>query len=74
MDKIFTQEELYWLDDILPGTKVGKVRRFSVTRNIHIPKKSENKNGTVSFSLLKNILSYFKITAHAIRYLIHIIK
>ena len=51
MDKIFTQEELYWLDDILPGTKVGKIRRFSVTRNVLIPKINENKNGTVSFSL-----------------------
>ncbi|UJR15917.1 hypothetical protein I4U23_002838 [Adineta vaga] len=30
MDKIFTQEELFWLDDILPGTNVGRIRRFSV--------------------------------------------
>ncbi|CAF4854001.1 unnamed protein product, partial [Rotaria sp. Silwood2] len=26
MDKIFTQEELYWLDDILPGAKGGRIR------------------------------------------------
>ena len=40
MDKIFNQEELYWLDDILPGTKVGRIRRISFTRNVHIPKSS----------------------------------
>ncbi|CAF0933984.1 unnamed protein product [Didymodactylos carnosus] len=38
MDKIFTQEELYWLDDILPGKDLGVVRRMSATRNVHISK------------------------------------
>ncbi|CAF0778311.1 unnamed protein product [Rotaria sordida] len=37
MDKIFTQEELYWLDDILPGTKVNQIRRASIPRNVQIP-------------------------------------
>jgi hypothetical protein len=44
MDKIFYQEELYWLDDILPGTKIGQIRRFSTSRNVYIPKSSENSN------------------------------
>jgi hypothetical protein len=51
MDKIFTQEELYWLDDILPGTKIGRIRRLSVARNVHMPKPSEdsdNQTRTVS--------------------------
>jgi hypothetical protein len=44
MDKIFTQEELYWLDDILPGTNVGSIRCVSISRNVHIPEISENSN------------------------------
>ncbi|CAF1474126.1 unnamed protein product [Adineta ricciae] len=44
MDRIFTQEELYWLDDILPGTNVGRIRRFSAPRNVRIPKISEDVN------------------------------
>ncbi|CAF0827165.1 unnamed protein product [Adineta steineri] len=44
MDKIFTQEELYWLDDILPGKNAGRVRRVSIMRNVHIQKDSENNN------------------------------
>ena len=44
MDRIFTQEELYWLDDILPGTNVGRIRRFSAPRNVRIPKMSEDVN------------------------------
>lgn len=38
MDKIFTQEELYWLDDILPGTSVGRLRCGSVPRHVNIVK------------------------------------
>ena len=37
MEKIFTQEELFWLDDIMPGSNTGQVRRASVPRNVHIP-------------------------------------
>ncbi len=44
LDKIFTQEELYWLDDILPGTNIGIIRRFSVARNVYIPKTSDDSN------------------------------
>jgi hypothetical protein len=44
LDKIFTQEELYWLDDILPGTNIGIIRRFSVARNVYIPKISDDSN------------------------------
>jgi hypothetical protein len=40
MDKIFNQEELYWLDDILPGAKIDRIRRTSFSRNVHIPKSS----------------------------------
>jgi hypothetical protein len=60
MDNIFTQEELYWLDDILPGTKIGRIRRFSVARNVHIPKTTDdfNQNATVSSYLFKNICYY----------------
>lgn len=42
MDKIFTQEELFWLDDILPGTKIGRVRRLSAVRNVHMSKLADN--------------------------------
>ncbi|CAF1353081.1 unnamed protein product [Didymodactylos carnosus] len=43
MDNIFTPEELYWLDDVLPGTKVGRVRRMSAVRNVHnIPKGDDD--------------------------------
>lgn len=42
MDKIFTQEELFWLDDILPGTKIGRIRRLSAVRNVHIPKSADD--------------------------------
>jgi hypothetical protein len=44
MDKIFTQEELFWLDDILPGTKIGRIRRLSAPRNVHIPKSTDDDN------------------------------
>lgn len=43
MDKIFTQEELFWLDDILPGTKIGRIRRRSAARNVHIPKSPDEE-------------------------------
>jgi len=49
MDKIFDQEELYWLDDILPGTQVGRIRRISFARHVHIPKTAEDFNPIVSF-------------------------
>jgi hypothetical protein len=38
MEKIFTQEELYWLDDILPGTNIGRIRRTSASRHVQLPK------------------------------------
>ncbi|CAF1623715.1 unnamed protein product, partial [Rotaria magnacalcarata] len=38
MDKVFTQEELYWLDDILPGSKESKIRGNSMARNVRISK------------------------------------
>ncbi|CAF4827751.1 unnamed protein product [Rotaria sp. Silwood1] len=44
MDKIFTQEELYWLDDILPGTKLDRIRRSSAPRNVYIPEIMEGLN------------------------------
>ncbi|CAF3505670.1 unnamed protein product [Rotaria sp. Silwood1] len=44
MDKIFTQEELFWLDDILPGTKIGRIRRTSAARHVHIPKSNDNND------------------------------
>lgn len=44
MDKIFTQQELFWLDDILPGVKLGRIRRLSATRTVHIPKSNETYN------------------------------
>lgn len=42
MDKIFSQEELYWLDDILPGAKISRIRDGSMSRNIHIAKVAPN--------------------------------
>ncbi|CAF4570375.1 unnamed protein product [Rotaria sp. Silwood1] len=44
MDKLFTQEELYWLDDILPGTKLDRIRRSSAPRNVYIPEIMEGLN------------------------------
>jgi hypothetical protein len=44
MDKIFTQEELFWLVDILPGTKLGRIRRLSAARNVHTPKSPGDLN------------------------------
>lgn len=47
-------EELYWLDDILPGTKVGRIRRSSISRNVHIEKITDEEipsNHPVSPSL-----------------------
>jgi hypothetical protein len=41
MDKIFTQEELFWLDDILPGTKIGRIRRLSAARHVLMPKAAD---------------------------------
>jgi hypothetical protein len=48
MDKIFTQEELFWLDDILPGTKIGRIRRLSAGRHVHIPKPVDQPPTTVN--------------------------
>ena len=42
MEKIFTHEELYWLDDILPGTKVGRIRRSSIPRHVNMPKSTDD--------------------------------
>ena len=44
MECIFTQEEFYWLDDILPGTKVGRIRRVSFSRNVNGRKSSTISN------------------------------
>jgi len=55
MDKIFEQEELYWLDDILPGTKIGRIRRLSIARNVHIPEDSNNQNQIVSKNSITKI-------------------
>ncbi|CAF4642824.1 unnamed protein product, partial [Rotaria socialis] len=44
LDKMFTQEELFWLDDILPGTKIGRIRRKSIVRNVHMPKPGDDDN------------------------------
>ncbi len=44
MDMIFTQEELFWLDDILPGTKIGRIRRLSAPRNVHIPRSDDHND------------------------------
>jgi hypothetical protein len=44
MDAIFTQEELFWLDDILPGTKIGRVRRLSAARNVHIENSPDDEH------------------------------
>ena len=41
MEKIFEQEELYWLDDILPGTKVGRIRRTSVARHVQLANSAD---------------------------------
>ncbi len=46
MDKIFTQEELFWLDDILPGTKIGRIRRLSAGRHVHMPKPVDDEPPT----------------------------
>lgn len=58
MDKIFKQEELYWLDDILPGKSIGKVRRSSISRNVQIRKTSDdinNLNQNVSIILFFSV-------------------
>ncbi|CAF1338245.1 unnamed protein product, partial [Didymodactylos carnosus] len=47
MDYIFTQEELYWLDDILPGHNVGRVRRMTVVRNVNFS-KDKNCNALIT--------------------------
>ena len=44
MDRFFTQEELFWLDDILPGVKIGRIRRLSATRTVHIPTSNDSQN------------------------------
>ena len=57
MEKIFTQEELFWLDDILPGTKIGRIRRLSAARNVHMPKARDDYNyETVTVSIRANIV------------------
>jgi hypothetical protein len=64
MDKIFTQEELFWLDDILPGTKIGRIRRLSAARHVRIPKmivNEHNETATVNECKLKFLFSHFDI-------------
>lgn len=46
MEKIFTHEELYWLDDVLPGTKVGRIRRTSIPRHVNMPKSADESSPT----------------------------
>lgn len=64
MDKFFTQQELFWLDDILPGVKLGRIRRLSATRTVHIPKSNEPSNNPsatvnlISFSFQLFIISH----------------
>lgn len=44
MDAMFTQQELFWLDDILPGTKIGRIRRLSAPRTVHMQKTADDSN------------------------------
>ena len=58
MDKVFTQEELFWLDDILPGKKEGRVRRLSAARHVHIPtSKNDHPDETGRVMTLEFLLS-----------------
>ncbi|CAF1226295.1 unnamed protein product [Adineta ricciae] len=54
MDRVFTQEELFWLDDILPGKNMGRVRRLSATRNVHIPKSASDIRNDESLTVIKD--------------------
>ncbi|UJR30669.1 hypothetical protein I4U23_018193 [Adineta vaga] len=54
MDRVFTQEELFWLDDILPGKNVGRVRRLSATRNVHIPKATNDLHNDESLTIIED--------------------
>ncbi|CAF3407654.1 unnamed protein product [Rotaria socialis] len=56
MDKVFTQEELYWLDDILPGSKIGRIRGTSMTRNFQISKVVSGDSNEESTETPSNIL------------------
>jgi len=48
MDKIFTQEELYHLDDILPGkNNVGRVRLLSISRNVQMSRELDDLEETI---------------------------
>ena len=55
MELLFSQEELYWLDDILPGTKLTRTRHASVTRQVR--KTKQNNKEKVNFPFL--ILTHF---------------
>ena len=58
MDSFFSQEELFWLDDILPGRKAGRVRRLSAARHVHIPaSKNEYPDETGRVITLEFLLS-----------------
>ena len=60
MDNIFTQVELYWLDDILPGTHIGRIRSLSTVRRVHMNKSTDNHKKRVtcneSISYLETLL------------------
>ena len=65
MDYIFTQKELYWLDDILPGIKVDQTRRNTIVRHVRIPKisrKSQNKNVRIICFVFNRYLSNSKMS------------
>ncbi|CAF0929588.1 unnamed protein product [Rotaria sordida] len=77
MDKIFTQEELFWLDDILPGTKLGRVRRTSAARHVHMEKKNndDDNNETITPSIVKFDVDINRdITGNNLRSIAEIIK
>ena len=57
MEKIFSQEELYWLDDILPGTKLTRIRRLSFTRNVHKTDPIPNQEVNLPLRLFPTISS-----------------
>ena len=65
MDNIFTQQELYWLDDILPGTKIGRIRRMSAARSVRIPKLvDQEEKDTITVSIESISFFFFFTSLH----------
>jgi hypothetical protein len=58
MEKIFTHEELYWLDDVLPGTKIGRIRRTSIARHVNIPKSADDSSADGNHRVLETDLPH----------------